>query len=201
MGPPPTSHPTGAAASPELRNARLPSWTGQARAAANLDAVPDPHDAFDAIVSSIEYPMLIVTVATETERSGCLVGFSTQASMHPPRFLVLISKLNHTMAVASHAATLAVHFLRDDNGDLASLFGEETGDEIDKFARCEWHPGPGGEPVLEGVAGWIVGPVIARFDMGDHVGHLIDVASAYAGDIGPQLGAQEVQDLEPGHPS
>jgi flavin reductase (DIM6/NTAB) family NADH-FMN oxidoreductase RutF len=163
--------------------------------------VPEAEDAFRELVSSIEHPMLIVTAATDSERAGCLIGFSTQASMHPPRFLVLISKKNHTMGVAARAPTLVVHFLREDNDDLAALFGEETGDEVDKFARCRWHPGPGGVPVLSGVAGWIAGPVLGRFDMGDHVGHLIDLGEAHVGALGPQLGSQEVRDLDPGHPA
>lgn len=172
-----------------------------ARAVCQCGAVPDAEAAYHKLVSSIEYPMLIVTTATETERSGCLVGFSTQASMRPPRFLVFLSKSNHTTEVASLARILVVHFLQEDNHDLASLFGEETGDEVDKFAHCDWHRGPGGSPILAGVAGWIAGPVLGRFDMGDHVGHLIDLDEAHAGETGRQLGSQEVRDLEPGHPA
>lgn len=163
--------------------------------------MPEVEDAFHALVSATEYPMLIVTAATEAERSGCLVGFSTQASIRPARYLVLISKANHTLGVASRAASLVVHFLRDDNHDLAALFGEETGDAVDKFARCRWEPGPGGAPVLDGVAGWLAGRVLDRFDMGDHVGHLLEVDWASAPRIGPQLGAHEVRDLTPGHPA
>jgi hypothetical protein len=51
------------------------------------------------------------------------------------------------------------------------------------------------------LAGWIAGAVVGRFDRGDHVGHLIDVTGAHAGDIGPQRGAQEVLGLEPGRPT
>lgn len=161
----------------------------------------DPEGPLHELVSAIEYPMVIVTAATESERSGCLVGFSTQASISPPRFLALISKANHTSAVAARSPSLVVHFLRRDNHDLASLFGEETGDETDKFSRCEWRPGPDAIPVLAGVAGWVAGPVQGRFDFGDHVGHLIEVTEARAERTGPQLGAHDVRDLEPGHPA
>ena len=165
------------------------------------EAVPGVEEEFGELISTLEYPMLIVTAATPNERAGCLVGFSTQASMQPLRFLVFISKVNHTMGVASRASLLVVHFLRDDNHDLAALFGEETGDEVDKFSRCRWQPGPDGTPVLDGVAGWLAGPIRDRFDMGDHVGHLIDVTLARATRIGAQLGAREVGDLTPGHPA
>ena len=158
-------------------------------------------DPFQELVSTLEYPMLIVTASTETERSGCLVGFSTQASISPQRYLVLISKANHTCGVAARASSLVVHFLREDNHDLAELFGEETGDEVDKFTRCRWHQGPDGTPVLDGVAGWLAGPVRERFDLGDHVGHLLDVVETQALRPGRQLGVQAVHDIEPGHPA
>jgi flavin reductase (DIM6/NTAB) family NADH-FMN oxidoreductase RutF len=49
--------------------------------------------------------------------------------------------------VASTGAnTLVVHFVPEQAEELALLFGGETGDEVDKFARCEWRPGPDGDP-------------------------------------------------------
>ena len=36
-----------------------------------------------------------------------------------------------------------VHFVPEEAEDLAELFGGETGDEVDKFERCAWRPGPG----------------------------------------------------------
>ena len=111
-------------------------------------AVPAARDTFDALMGELDYPMFIVTVAHGGERSGCLVGFATQCSIDPPRFLVCLSKANHTYRVARHAELLAVHFVPADAEPLAELFGGETGDRVDKFARCEWHPGPGGVPLL-----------------------------------------------------
>ena len=145
--------------------------------------------------------MIIVTaVAPDGRRSGCLVGFSTQCSIHPPRVLACISKANHTLPVASAAPVLALHWLGDDDRDLAELFGGETGDEVDKFERCAWQPGPGGVPVLDGVKGWVAGPVVGRFDVGDHVGFVVEAgAGADEEPSAGQLGFQAVKDVEPGH--
>ncbi len=158
-------------------------------------------DDFHALVAGVNYPMFIVTAAAEGRRAGCLIGFATQASIAPPRLLVLISKANHTYRVARDATTLAVHFLREDNYELATLFGEQTGDEVDKFATLRWQEGPGHAPILEGTRGWVAGPVIDRFDAGDHVAHLIGVQEAAAAIPGPQLAFQAVRDMEPGHPA
>src|SRR3954469_9365366 len=100
-----------------------------------MDAMSEVTDAFDALVSGLEYPMYVVTAAVDGERSGCLAGFVTQCSIDPPTMLVCISKANHTHAVAQAATTLVVHFLGAEDEALARLFGERTGDDIDKFAQ------------------------------------------------------------------
>lgn len=153
------------------------------------------------LASGTDSPMAIVTAAApDGHRSGCLVGFWTQCSIHPPRVLVCVSKTNRTLAVATVAPILAVHWLADDGRDLAELFGGETGDEIDKFERCSWSPGPGGVPVVDGVKGWVAGPVVARLDVGDHVAFVVDAeAGAAVATSSDELGFQAVKDLEPGH--
>src|SRR5918995_3365445 len=97
---------------------------------------------FQKLVSQLDYPMFIATVATGEARAGCLIGFATQCSIHPPRFLAGVSDKNHTHRVAQGAAAMGVHLVPEDATELAELFGGETGDELDKFERCSWRPGP-----------------------------------------------------------
>ena len=93
-------------------------------------------------VKGFDYPMYVVTaVGSSGERSGCLVGFATQCSLKPALFLVCISQQNHTHPVALEAGVLAVHVLARSQRALAELFGETTGDEVDKFSRCDWGAG------------------------------------------------------------
>ncbi len=158
-------------------------------------------DAFQSIVGALEYPMIIVTTAAGERRAGCLVGFSTQASIEPPRFLVCISRSNHTLAVAADATTMVVHFPSRAETELAELFGSQTGDEVDKFARCAWHEGPGGVPVLDAVPNWVAGRIVDRLDLGDHVGHLLEPIAGERGDEPPDLDFQQVRDIEAGHPA
>ncbi len=161
----------------------------------------DPNASVQALVATIDYPMLVVTAAgADGERAGCLVGFATQCSIEPPRFLVCISKRNHTFRVARSAEVVVVHFLARGDLDVAKLFGEHSGDEIDKFARCEWEPGPGGAPVLRACRGWVAGQVLDRFDCGDHVAFLLEPVAADAVRAETtQLGFQDARDLDPGH--
>jgi flavin reductase (DIM6/NTAB) family NADH-FMN oxidoreductase RutF len=157
--------------------------------------------AFDRLVGQLDYPMAIVTcTGSQGERSGCLVGFHTQCSIDPPRYLVCLSQANHTFTVARGADVLAVHFPSTGERAVAELFGEETGDALDKFARCAWHDGPGGAPVLDGVESWFAGRVVERVDLGDHTGYVLDPIDGRAGEV-DQLGFQAVKDMPPGHPA
>ena len=151
------------------------------------------------LVASLNYPMVIVTASAGGQRSGCLVGFSTQCSIHPPRFLVCISQRNATHTIAHEADVLAVHILGSQDTELSELFGEETGDEIDKFSQCEWDPGLEGVPLLRDCAGYIVGRVLRHDDVGDHTAFLIEPVAAEQRRPFEQLGFQDVKDMEPGH--
>lgn len=157
-------------------------------------------ETFDDLVGRLDYPMLIVTAADGGRRSGCLVGFSTQCSLEPPRYLVCISQANHTAAIAQRSEHLAVHVLDRADHDLALLFGEQTGDEVDKFAQCAWTERRG-VPVLDGPAAWFVGRVLDRVPLGDHVGHVLEPVEARFGGELDLLTFQQVKDMEPGHPA
>jgi flavin reductase (DIM6/NTAB) family NADH-FMN oxidoreductase RutF len=157
-------------------------------------------EAFEKLVSLLDYPMFVVTTRVDDQSAGCLVGFTSQVSIRPPRFLVGLSKRNHTFRVAEGATHLAVHLIERRHSELARLFGGETGDEVDKFARCAWHSGPHGLPILDDAAGWFIGGVLSRYDVGDHVGFLLEPGAGSAPDKFEQLVTfSDVRDLDPGH--
>src|SRR5688500_14317880 len=108
----------------------------------------------------LDYPMFIVTAAAGGERSGCLIGFATQASIDPARFMICLSDKNRTYRVAQGTDVLGVHVVPADRDDLAELFGSLTGDEVDKFERCDWHDGPEGVPIVDGCPNWFAGRVL-----------------------------------------
>lgn len=154
---------------------------------------------FSDLVGDLEYPMMIVTAAAGGEKAGCLVGFATQCSIEPPLFAVWLSRRNHTFRVAQDAEVLAVHFPSSADAPLAALFGGETSDEVDKFARCRWREGVGQAPVLEDCVRWFIGRVIARIPTEDHVGFLLEPLEVASGRWVGQLGFQSVRHVRPGH--
>lgn len=144
--------------------------------------------------------MFVVTTAADGHRSGCLVGFATQTSLQPPRFLVGISKSNHTFGVAAQSGHLAVHILARRDIELAQLFGGHTGDDIDKFEHCAWHSGPAGMPILDDAPAWFVGETLNRIELGDHLGYLLKPVAGYAPlHVDHMLTFSDVDDIEPGH--
>ena len=160
-------------------------------------------DAFEEVVKVLDYPMFVVTTAADGTQGGCLVGFATQVSISPPRYLVGLSNKNRTYRLATRATHLVVHVLGAEHHGLAALFGGQTGDETDKFARCSWRPGPGGAPILDGVAGWFSGRILERLPMGDHVGMLLEPGSGQVLQPGDDaldlLTLKDVGDLEAAH--
>jgi flavin reductase (DIM6/NTAB) family NADH-FMN oxidoreductase RutF len=151
------------------------------------------------LVSALDYPMFIVTVAAGGERAGCLVGFTTQCSIDPPRFLVCLSDKNRTFRVAVEAELMVVHMVPSHAGELADLFGGQTGDAVDKFARCSWRPGPAGTPVLYDCPNWFAGRILQRFAAGDHHAFLLDPIEAHGESGERPFEFHRAKRIAPGH--
>ncbi|MFN2587074.1 MAG: flavin reductase family protein [Actinomycetota bacterium] len=158
----------------------------------------EPRHAFDELTAHLDHAMFVVTAASGSGRAGCLVGFGSQCSIDPPRFVAFLSDKNHTHRVALGAQLLGVHVVPEDCEALARLFGEETGDEVDKFERCAWEPGPEGVPILTECPDRFVGKVLDRLPVGDHTGFLLEPVSAEAGGSS-FFSFQRAKEFEPGH--
>ena len=150
------------------------------------------------LVGELDYPMFIVTAAAGSRRAGCLVGFTTQCSIDPPRFLVCLSDKNLTFRVAREADVVIVHLVPSHATELAELFGSQTGDEIDKFACCRWSPGPGGAPVLLDCPNWFAARIIERIPAGDHWAFLLDPFEARSDPAERPFTFHRARRLEPG---
>jgi flavin reductase (DIM6/NTAB) family NADH-FMN oxidoreductase RutF len=159
-------------------------------------------DAFDDLIAGLDPAMAIVTAVSGGERAGCLIGFHAQCSITPPRYVVWLSKANHTFRVAVHARHVAVHFLTEGDEPLARLFGTVSGDETDKFGRCAWEPGDGGVPLLTGCPNRFAAERVALLDEGsDHVCLVLSPTETSAAAPFRPLRLSQVEHLRPGHES
>jgi len=155
---------------------------------------------YDQFAKDADTTMIIVTAEYRGERGGCLVGFHTQCSIEPPRHAVWLSRANHTCRVALQATHLGVHFLDRRDQTLARLFGEETGDEIDKFEHCRADGRNFGVPMLTDVTNRMVARRTTYMEDGsDHVCFIVEpvLVERMAG-LEP-MRLSHVSHLEPGH--
>ena len=156
--------------------------------------------AFDDLIAQLDPAMAVVTTVSGDERAGCLIGFHAQCSIEPPRYAVWLSKANHTFRVALHAQRFAVHFLSTEDLDTARLFGTNSGDDVDKFSRCAWSPGPDGVPLLDACPSRLVARRVAMLDEGsDHVCLVLEVTDASTGPSLQPMRLSQAQVLDPGH--
>jgi flavin reductase (DIM6/NTAB) family NADH-FMN oxidoreductase RutF len=91
--------------------------------------------------------------------------------------------------------------LGSDQRDVAALFGEESGDRIDKFAHVRWSPGATGAPLLAECATFVEGPIINRFSGGDHEGVVIAVSGGGLGTHEGRFMLSDASALDAGHPA
>ena len=171
----------------------------EAAAGPLIPASREAEQTFNTLMGQLDMPMQIVTATADGERGGCLVGFAAQCSIGPPRFIVWLSKKNHTLTIARRAEALGVHFPTADQVELAARFGTRSGDHVDKLATERWHEGPRAVPILDEVRRWFVGRITERFDAGDHVAFMLEPVAGSVDDPLPQLGFQHVKHLDPGH--
>ena len=160
--------------------------------------VGDPAKDLAPFFERVDFPYYLLTVRTPEEMSGCLAGFVTQCSIDPPNFVACISHLNHTLGVAVRSQSMGLHLLGEDQLDMARLFGEETGDEVDKFADADWRIGATGAPLLADVSLALEGTILGHFSVGDHEAFLV---RAVAGPGHGLLTHRTSPRLHPGHPS
>ena len=128
------------------------------------------------------------------------MGFATQCSIVPARYLVCVSDKNRTFRVLETASAMAVHLVPESAAHIAELFGSGTGDDIDKFAHTGWRPGPEGLPLLDDCPSWFGGRIVDRVRLGDHVGHVIEPFGG-ADPVPEQtwFPFSRAKELEPGH--
>ncbi|MGE0000333.1 MAG: flavin reductase family protein [Ilumatobacteraceae bacterium] len=159
------------------------------------------HNAVQSITDSLDPPLTIVTTHCDGKNAGCLVGFFAQCSIEPLLFAVWLSKANYTYRIGLFASHYAMHFPTVRDVQMADLFGGTTGDEVDKFAQCEWTPGPFDVPLLTRCQNRIVLERVGMFDVdGDHVCFVGAPIDAEASKRFEPFRISQV-DVEPGHPA
>ncbi|MFB8026182.1 flavin reductase family protein [Streptomyces sp. NPDC056465] len=114
------------------------------------------------------HPAGVVVVTADAGRGP--VGFTATSlsslSLAPPLVSFGIGTSTSSWPHIERASTAVVNFLGAEQAPLATTFATSG---IDRFAApTRWSRLPGGEPVLDGVAGWLKLTVLTIVPAGDH---------------------------------
>ena len=119
--------------------------------------------------------VVVVTAAGDPAPAGFTATSLASVSLQPPMVSFAVARSASAWRTVSRSHRLAVHLLGEDQDRLASTFATSG---IDRFAGVPWHPGPGGEPLLDGCAAYLCCQVVQHVPAGDHVVVLARVAEA-----------------------
>ena len=127
------------------------------------------------------------------------MGFTTQASIDPPRFIACLSHKNRTFREGKDAPALGVHAVPADAEDLAAaLRRRDRRPHGQVRAHRRGVKGPLGVPILDRCENWFVGRVLGRVDAGDHDAFLLEPIDASSGD-GEEFTFHRAKRIDPGH--
>lgn len=111
-----------------------------------------------------------VTVVTVPDAVGTPMGLTvnsfTSVSLEPPLVLVCIARSSATHDRLLEAGRFAVNVLSAGQEEVAVRFAAEP--SAGRFKGVGWEAGPGGVPLLDGVAAWLLCTLEAVYPGGDH---------------------------------
>lgn len=120
-------------------------------------------------------------VAVITAAGDRPVGFTATSlnsvAADPPLISFGVGTSSSSWPVVAEAEHIGVHILGEHQRELAATFARSGADRFGP--ATDWHSGPEGVPVLDGVLAWLVCRVVARIPAGDH---RIVIAQAVVGD-------------------
>lgn len=111
-----------------------------------------------------------VTVVTTRGLDGGPLGLTvnsfTSVSLDPALVLVCIGRASASRDALLAAGAFVVNVLSASQSGLAVRFAADP--SAGRFDGVAWRPGPGGAPVLSGVAAWLACSLEIAYEAGDH---------------------------------
>jgi flavin reductase (DIM6/NTAB) family NADH-FMN oxidoreductase RutF len=121
---------------------------------------------FREVLGSYPTGVAIVTALDEDGMPvGMVVGSFSSVSLDPPLIAYMPMKTSRTFSRLSASSTFCVNILAADQETACQHFASPA---ADKFAGLAWHPSPAGNPILDGVVGWIDCDYASVTETGDH---------------------------------
>jgi flavin reductase (DIM6/NTAB) family NADH-FMN oxidoreductase RutF len=110
-----------------------------------------------------------ITIVTVLDRlghpHGVTVNSFASVSLEPPLVLVSIDLKNAILGHFISSSWFAINVLAEHQEHLSRRFSSA---EENRFIDVDWHQGPSGMPILEGVLAHLECAVMRTFEVGDH---------------------------------
>ncbi|MEJ7630872.1 MAG: flavin reductase family protein [Rubrobacteraceae bacterium] len=130
----------------------------------------DPQDR-SSVQSSLRYlthGVYVLATRRGRETSGMTAAWVTQVSEKPPCLAVSVRGDRYTHDHIMQSATFSLSVLRDDQVDVATHFGETSGEYADKFLGVPYGLTPSGSPHLLDCLAYLDCRVLDTMRAGDH---------------------------------
>lgn len=126
----------------------------------------DPRELRNVLGAFATGVTVVTTLDGEATPRGFTANSFTSVSLDPPLVLVCLARGAASLPAFQNAAGYAVNILAEDQRDVSRTFASRI---EDRFATVAWHPGPAGNPVLDGTSAWLDCSMHQTVDAGDHV--------------------------------
>ncbi len=119
----------------------------------------------------ISYGLYVVSSRLNDKLNGYISNAVFQVTAEPAQFAVCCSKNNYTAELINKSKILSISVLKKEaSSQLISIFGYQSGKDIDKFANIKFKTGSTGTPILlEDTIAWFECRVVQTFDVGTHI--------------------------------
>ena len=108
---------------------------------------------------------VVTTLDSHGHPHGMTVNSFSSVSLDPPLVLVSIDLKNAILGHFISSSWFAINVLAEHQEDLSRRF---SGPSENRFLKVDWHAGPSGTPLLDGVLAHLECSVVQTYEAGDH---------------------------------
>lgn len=132
-----------------------------------------PGDGFERITNGV----FVITSSAGGKDNGMTAAWVSRASHVPALVMVSVGKRRHSLGMIKASGSFCVNILSEGQLSLAKNFGFASGSSTDKFRGIEYKRTGLGNPLMEGLSGYLDCRLVHTYDAGDHeiiVGEVVE---------------------------
>jgi flavin reductase ActVB len=149
----------------------------------DTQSIEDQAGELRRTIARVPAPVTLVTTYAGDEPVGFTASSFVNISVDPPLVGVFVADSSRSRVHFEAAEHVAINFLSLEQSEVATVFA--TRGARDRFDSVQLDPEHGLAPVVEGAFAAVVGRVVQRPEMGDHLMLVIEVDRALQRQFAP----------------